>query len=92
MDLLALNAFLLLCWLTKSIFVRAETEIFNQCIRSSPNPGILKCVGQQTLSSLVNLDKMDNFTVTNGFVMIKNEHASQRSFSELFTEDPTDFR
>lgn len=93
MDLLVLQTFFLLCWLTKVLVAKADGEVFNQCIRNSPNPGLLRCVGEQTLSSLHNWDKMDNITVANGFMMMRNENnARQRTFSDIFTDDPMDFR
>lgn len=83
----------LLCWLTRVLVAKGDGEVFQQCIRNTPNPGLLRCVGEQTLSSLQNWDKMDNITVANGFVMMRNENnPRQRTFSEFFTEDPMDFR
>lgn len=93
MDLFAVNMFLLLCWLANVSFVKCETEVFNQCIRTSPNPSLLRCIGQQTLSSLHNLNKMDNVTLSTGFTMIRHDDPlQQRSFPEFFTDDPLDFR
>lgn len=74
------------------MMAKGDTEVFNQCIRNSPNPGFLRCIGQQTLSSLHSFDKMDNITVANGFLMMKNDDPMQRTFSDFFTDDPMDFR
>lgn len=89
---IAVCTFLLLCLLSKLKFVKTETGVFNQCIRSSPNPGMLRCIGQQALSSLHNFNKLDNVTLSSGFMMIRNEDMMQRSLPDFFTEDPLDFR
>lgn len=78
-------------WISKLILIKASSEVFNQCIRS-PKPNVVKCIGQQTLSSLINLDKMDNFTIANGLELIRPEDGKQRSFAEFIVDDPTDFR
>lgn len=78
-------------WISKLILIKANNEVFNQCIRS-PQPNVMKCIGQQTLSSLHYLDKMDNFTLVSGLELIRPENARERSLTEFFVEDPTDFR
>lgn len=78
-------------WISKLILIKANNEVFNQCIRS-PKPNVMKCIGQQTLSSLHYLDKMDNFTLVSGLELIRPENARERSLTEFFVEDPTDFR
>lgn len=82
---------LIMC-LSNCISVQGGGEVFNQCIRSSPTPSIMKCIGQQTISSLQNIDKMDNYTITSGFEMMRTDAGRQRSFAEFFVEDPTDIR
>lgn len=83
--------FALFLWIAKLILVRADNEVFNQCIRS-PKPNVIKCIGQQTLSSLHYMDKMDNFTIVSGLEMIRPDDGRQRSLTDFFVEDPTDFR
>lgn len=73
--------------------VHAKTnETLEYCLKNDLNPGIVSCVGQQVLSSLNQIDEQNNFTITNGLTMIKDESVSQRSVSNLFDQDPMDFR
>lgn len=90
--MVAISIIVVFMWLSKLIVIKASSEVFNQCIRSAPNPSLIKCIGQQTLSSLHDIDKMDNYTITNGFEMKRIDGDRQRSFSEFFVEDPTDFK
>lgn len=69
-----------------------SNEVFNHCIRSSPNPGLVNCIGQQTISSLHYLDKTDNYSIDSGFELIRTDFERQRSMNDFFIEDPTDFR
>lgn len=90
--MVAFPLIVLFVWISKFILVKGSSEVFNQCIRSSPTPSIMKCIGQQTLSSLQSIDKVDNYTITSGLEMIRSDDGKQRSFAEFFVEDPTDFR
>lgn len=73
--------------------VCAETkETFEYCLKNEMNPGLISCVGQQVLFSLDQIDEQNNFTITNGLTMIKDEAISQRSVPNLFDQDPMDFR
>lgn len=92
--MVAIPIIVLFVWITKLMLAKANNEVFNQCIRSTPNPGIVRCIGQQTISSLQTLDKMDNYTLVSGLEMIRptNGGQQQRTFSDFFVEDPTDFR
>lgn len=81
----------LFIWFSKLMLIKANNEVFNQCIRN-PKPSVIKCIGQQTISSLQNIDKMDNFTIVSGLEMIRPDDGRQRSLTEFFVEDPTDFR
>lgn len=62
------------------------------CLKSQPNPGIIKCVGQQALSSLQTIEDTDNYTITNGLLMIKNENSMLRSIPNILDQDPMDIR
>lgn len=86
-----ISLIVLFLWISKLILIKANNEVYNQCIRS-PKPNVIKCIGQQTLSSLHFIDKMDNFTIVNGLEMIRPDDAKQRSLTEFFVDDPTDFR
>lgn len=90
--MLAIHLIVLFVWFTKLFIVKANNEVFNQCIRSNPNPGIIKCIGQQTLTSLHNIDRLDNYTITEGLEIIRQDDGMQRTFSDVFTSDPLDFR
>lgn len=82
----------LFVWISELILIKANNEVFNQCIRS-PKPNVIKCIGQQTISSLHNMDKMDNFTIVSGLEMIRPDDGRQRSgVGEFLADDPTDFR
>lgn len=89
--MIPISLIVLFVWFSKLILIKASNEVFNQCIRS-PKPSVIKCIGQQTLSSLHSLDKMDNFTIVSGLEMIRPDDGRQRSLTEFFVEDPTDFR
>lgn len=78
--------------LPKLLSASSNNEVFNHCIRSSPNPGLMQCIGQQTLSSLHHLDKTDNFSIASGFEMVRSDFERERSMNDFFVEDPTDFR
>lgn len=87
-----LSLIVLFVWISKLILIKANSEVFNQCIRS-PKPSVIRCIGQQTLSSLINLEKMDNFTIVSGLEMIRRpDDGRQRSLTDFFVEDPMDFR
>lgn len=91
--MVAIPIIVLLVWISRVLLAKASNEVFNQCIRSTPNPGIIRCIGQQTISSLHTLDKLDNYTLVSGLEMIRpvNE-GQQRTLNDFFVEDPTDFR
>lgn len=67
-------------------------EIFQHCLRSVPNPGLVHCAGRQALTSLNNIQEIDNFTITNGFMMIRDENLAARSVPNFLEQDPMDFR
>lgn len=90
--MVAISILVFFVWTCKLLLAKASNEVFNQCIRNTPNPGIVRCIGQQTLSSLQMLDKMDNYTIVSGFELIRPANGQQRTFSEFFVEDPSDFR
>lgn len=82
----------LFLWISKLILIKANNEVFNQCIRS-PKPSVIRCIGEQTLSSLQFMDKMDNFTIVSGLEMVRPDDGRQRSgVGDFLVDDPTDFR
>lgn len=72
--------------------VALEQQIFQHCLKSQPNPGLLNCVGQQAISSLQSIQDIDNYTITNGFIMVKDENLVARSLPNFLDHDPMDFR
>lgn len=90
-EMAPISLFIVFLWISKLILIKANSEVFNQCLRS-PKPNVIRCIGQQTLTSLHYLDKMDNFTIVTGLDMIRPDDDRQRSLTEFFVEDPTDFR
>lgn len=91
--MVAIPILVLFVWMARLMLAKASNEVFNQCIRSTPNPGIMRCIGQQTISSLHRIDKLDNYTLVSGLEMIRPTNGGQqRTFADFFVEDPTDFR
>lgn len=78
--------------LAKLLSASSSNEVFNHCIRSSPNPGLMQCIGQQTLSSLDYLDKTDNFSIASGFELVRTDFDRERSMNDFLVDDPTDFK
>lgn len=90
-----MTAVFVLCAILMTRLLLADgvsNEVFNHCIRSSPNPGLVQCIGQQTLSSLQHLDKCDNFSIDNGFELVRTDFERERSMNDFLVDDPTDFR
>ncbi|XP_052863716.1 uncharacterized protein LOC128270357 [Anopheles cruzii] len=72
---------------------RAQLDDFDYCIRRTPSPGLLQCAGQQALSSLQFLEEANNFTLTGGLLMLKDESLpSSRIIPNFIDRDPLDFR
>lgn len=71
---------------------KSDISAFGHCIRQQPNPGIMKCVGHQAITSLQSLEDTDNFTLSNGLLMIKDESLMTRSIPNILNQDPMDFR
>ncbi|KFB38739.1 AGAP004132-PA-like protein [Anopheles sinensis] len=73
---------------------RAQLDTFDYCIRMTPSPGLLRCAGQQALTSLQFLEEANNFTLASGLLMIKDESlaASSRIIPNIIDSDPLDFR
>lgn len=91
--MVAIPIIVIFLWISRLMLAKASNGMFNQCIRSKPNPGIVSCIGQQTLSSLQALDKLDNYTLVSGLEIIRPDNGGQqRTFTDFFVEDPTDFR
>lgn len=72
--------------------VLSSAEQFGHCLKKTPNPGLMNCVGKQALSSLNSIEEQTNFTLVSGLVMIKDESANSRSLPNFLDQDPMDFR
>ncbi|XP_053672253.1 uncharacterized protein LOC128722601 [Anopheles nili] len=60
----------------------------------TPTPGLLQCAGQQALSSLQFLEEANNYTLTSGLLVIKDESLTpaSRIIPNIVDHDPLDFR
>ncbi|XP_050091240.1 uncharacterized protein LOC126574874 [Anopheles aquasalis] len=73
--------------------VRGQLDEFDYCIRRQPSPGLLRCAGQQALSSLQFLEEANNFTLATGVLMIKDDSLpASRIIPNFIDRDPLDFR
>ncbi|XP_049547967.1 uncharacterized protein LOC125959199 [Anopheles darlingi] len=73
--------------------VRGQLDEFDYCIRRAPSPGLLRCAGQQALSSLQFLEEANNFTLATGVLMIKDDSLpASRIIPNFIDRDPLDFR
>lgn len=90
--MIAASIIVLCVWTFEILSAKASNNVFNQCIRSSPQPSFMRCIGQQTISSLQSIDKVDNYTLVSGVEFVRPLDGQQRTFSDFFVNDPTDFR
>jgi hypothetical protein len=68
------------------------TSSFGHCIKQD-KPNVIKCAGQQAIETLQQLNDVDNFTLSEGFVFRKDESVMGRSSPINFLDqDPTDLR
>ena len=68
------------------------TSTFGHCIKQD-KPNVIKCAGQQAIETLQQLNDVDNFTLSEGFVLSKDETVMGRSTPINFLDqDPTDLR
>lgn len=70
--------------------VQSDELTFQHCLKSQQ--GVMNCAGRQAISVLQQLQEKDNYTVTNGFLMIKDERLAARSVPNFLDQDPMDFR
>lgn len=68
------------------------TNTFGHCLKQD-KPNLIKCAGQQAIESLQQINDVNNFTLTDGFVLSKDETVMGRSSPINFLDqDPTDLR
>lgn len=70
-----------------------EFETFGHCLKQSEKPSLIKCAGQQALETLQQFNALENFTLTKGLTLSRDESAMGRSNPVNFIEnDPDDIR
>lgn len=68
------------------------TSSFGHCIKQD-NPSLMKCAGQQAIETLQQFNEIDNFNLTDGVVVGKDESAMGRNNPiNFYEQDPQDFR
>lgn len=81
--------------LCQAVFVTQSLgaqNIFQQCLRTHPNLGVMGCAGRQALHSLNTIQESDNFTIDNGFTMVRVDSLASRELPSFLDQDPMDFR
>lgn len=70
-----------------------EFETFGHCLKQNENPSLIKCAGQQALETLQQFSSLDNFTLTKGLTLSRDESAEGRNNPINFIDnDPNDIR
>lgn len=67
-------------------------NVFQQCLKNQPNLGVMGCAGRQALYSLNTIQESDNFTIDNGFTMVRVDSLASRKLPSFLDQDPLDFR
>lgn len=65
---------------------------FGYCIQQKPSPGVVSCFGRHALNALQNIEEAENFTITKGLTVIKDDKSMSRSLPNFLEQDPMDFR
>lgn len=70
-----------------------EFDTFGHCLKQDDKPSIVKCAGQQALETLQQFNALDNFTLSKGLIVSREESAMGRNNPINFIEnDPNDIR
>lgn len=70
-----------------------EFETFGHCLKQNEKPSIIKCAGQQALETLQKFNELENFTLTKGLTLSRDEGAMGRNTPVSFIEnEPDDIR
>lgn len=68
------------------------TSSFGHCIKQE-NSNLMKCAGQQALETLQQFNEIDNFNLTDGVMLAKDESVMGRNNPiNFYDQDPQDFR
>lgn len=78
--------------ISQSTQIQFTSNSFGNCLKQE-KPNILTCAGQQAIETLQQFNDVNNFTLTDGLVLSKDESVMGRSAPINFLEnDPNDFR
>ncbi|KAL5284813.1 hypothetical protein ACFFRR_006868 [Megaselia abdita] len=81
--------FALLLWIQQ---VTGDLGDFGYCLRDPSKPSIKECIGKTVISFLQQFDNSNNYTVSQGLVLSKDENLASRSEVNFLDVDPIDFR
>lgn len=80
------------CAIWQSTQIQFTSNSFGSCLKQE-NPNILECAGKQAIETLQQLNNAENFTLTDGVVLSKDESVMGRNAPINFLDnDPNDFR
>lgn len=82
----------LLCLTILFKATRSDQTVFRQCLAAKPSPGVMGCAGRQALHSLNAVQESDNFTIDNGFTLVRVDSMVSRELPSFLEQDPMDFR
>ncbi|XP_059610893.1 uncharacterized protein LOC132257866 [Phlebotomus argentipes] len=70
--------------------VKCELSTFGYCIKNKPYLGVIPCLGEQALHTLQSIEEADNYTITNGLSMVRDEgYSMPRSIPFNFLDRDT---
>ncbi|KAG5671897.1 hypothetical protein PVAND_002066 [Polypedilum vanderplanki] len=68
-------------------------ETFGHCIKQQDKPDLVKCAGKQILETFEQFNSVENFTLTKGLILSKDDSAMGRNNPINFLDqDPSDIR
>lgn len=72
--------------------VEGDLDGFGYCLRDPSKPSLKECIGKTAISFLQQFDSTNNYTVSQGIVLSKNEGLASRAEVNFLDVDPIDFR
>lgn len=86
--------FILLFWLPYVIRVSTlQFESFGHCVKRSDSPSFITCAGVQALNTLQQFSDLNNYSLTDGLMVMRDETLMGRSAPISFLDqNPEDFR
>lgn len=79
----------LILWIQQ---VEGDFDAFGYCLRDPSKPSLKECIGKTAISYLQMFDSTNNFTVSKGIVLSKDEELASRAEVNFLDVDPIDFR